>query len=402
MKSNKKRYLALVLCMLLLIASPVLEIENSGCGIKAAKTVSGIDGTSWIAYICISESYLELNSGQTEKLSYTIIPEDADEVPVMWKTSNSSVVTVDQNGRITARKPGRAIITVYTEDESIYDTCEVWVMEVEAEGLKLAKSSTTVIIGKPVKVKATVYPSNTTYKKITWRSNKKSVATVSSDGTIKGVSYGKAKITASINGITRACTVIVTGKNSTKRYSGGAIYKGQLGNGKRNGKGTLKRANGTRIKGVWSNDKLLSNKACVTFKNGDVYKGCYTNYKKTGRGVYTKKNGTVIKGIWKKNKLTGKADIKYNDGDKFTGYFKADKKNGKGTYKFANGDTYKGNWKNDKMNGKGKYTFKNGAYYQGTFKNNKLTGTGYYKAYKGKLYKGTFKNGTMVKVISVK
>lgn len=387
----------------------VVSGYEDGTATITAKTKDGkysdtcmvsVTGNS-ITSIVLNKDVYPMNVGDKGKLTATVIPDTVRTKEVLWSTSDSSVVTVDREGNLTAIAEGTAKITVISGKGEKKATCLVKVSPIAATSIALDKTSLSVVIGTPVSLTATILPNNTTNTKINWSSSKKSVAMVNADGMVTGVSYGTATITAKIGKLSAKCKVSVKGTYGTKKYKGGGSYKGELGNGKRNGKGTLIRKNGTSISGTWSNDELLSTTATVTFKNGDIYKGCYTGYIKTGKATYTKKDGTLIKGTWKKNKLTGSATIKYRDGDKYSGNFKNNKKSGQGTYTFANGDRYKGSWKNDKMNGSGKYTFKNGAYYKGTFKNNKLTGTGYYKASKGKLYKGTFKNGKMVKVISV-
>lgn len=63
---------------------------------------------------------------------------------------------------------------------------------------------------------ATVSPSNATNKAVTWSSNNTSVATVSSDGTVKAVGYGTAVITAkTVNGLTSNCTITVNKEEIT-------------------------------------------------------------------------------------------------------------------------------------------------------------------------------------------
>lgn len=371
--------------------------EDGGYSDWCTVTVTG----NTVEYVSLNKAYCNLKIGQQESLTANVYPKTTRYGDVFWSSSNPDVVSVDVNGIITARKPGTATITVKNPYFNKQATCKVTVSKIEVSGITLAQTNAKVIIGTPRKLKANVLPENATDRKVKWYSSNISIAKVDQEGAVKGVAYGTATITAQIGDYRARCKVTVVGSYGTLNYSSGGFYKGQAGNGKRNGKGTFTRVNGTKIQATWSNDKIISKTATVTFKNGDVFKGDYRNYKKNGKGTYTKKDRTQIKGKWKNNKLVGTVTVSYRDGDKYKGSVKDNKKSGSGTYTFANGDVYTGKWKNDKMNGQGKYTFKNGAYYKGTFKNNKLTGTGYYKARKGKLYKGKFKNGKMVKVISV-
>lgn len=375
-----------------------VRTEDGGCTDTCIVYVTGNNITS----ISLNKTNCNLQMGDSEKLVATLLPNTVRLQDVVWTTSNTSIATVDSSGKISAVGIGTATITATSVNGGKKADCKVVVSPVLASKVSLDKINAIVKIDQPITLKATVYPDSVTNKSVVWSSSNHSVATVNENGFVTGVSYGKAKITATISGLTASCMVSVQGTYGSRTYSGGASYKGEMGNKKRNGQGTLIRANGTKVKGIWCNDKLISKSATVTYKNGDVFKGGFKNYVKTGKGTYTCKNGTIIKGQWNKNQLTGQVVINYSDGDKYNGKVKYNRKNGQGTYVFANGDKYKGKWKNDKMNGSGQYTFKNGSYYKGTFKNNRLTGTGSYRDSKGKIFRGKFNKGKMIKVISVK
>ena len=97
--------------------------------------------------------------------------------------------------------------------------------------LNFAKSSLTVYKGKTVALKLSVTPSSLQAEKMTWNSSNTSVASVTSQGVVKGNKKGKAVITAtSSNGIKVACTITVKEilskavRLSAKNVS---LYKGQ-------------------------------------------------------------------------------------------------------------------------------------------------------------------------------
>ena len=72
---------------------------------------------------------LNLDTKNSVKLEYTISPKNADNKEVTWKSSNTDVVTIDNNGVITAKGYGDAVITVTTVDGNYSDTCDVNVSE---------------------------------------------------------------------------------------------------------------------------------------------------------------------------------------------------------------------------------------------------------------------------------
>lgn len=55
-------------------------------------------------------------------------PDNATNKNVIWESSDPNVVTVDKSGNVTAKKAGKATITVKTENGNFMDTCEVTVM----------------------------------------------------------------------------------------------------------------------------------------------------------------------------------------------------------------------------------------------------------------------------------
>lgn len=75
----------------------------------------------------LSQRTLNLTAGNTAVLTAKVIPEDAFYKKVVWRSANPEIVTVDQNGLVTAIKNGTADITVITEDNGKTDTCTVTV-----------------------------------------------------------------------------------------------------------------------------------------------------------------------------------------------------------------------------------------------------------------------------------
>ncbi|MBR6159999.1 MAG: Ig-like domain-containing protein, partial [Lachnospiraceae bacterium] len=86
---------------------------------------------------------------------------------------------------------------------------------IEADSIKLNKKKVTVVKGKTVKLKATIFPSDVTDRTVTWKSSNKKVATVDKNGKVKGKKKGTATITATTkNGKKYKCKVTV--KNPVK------------------------------------------------------------------------------------------------------------------------------------------------------------------------------------------
>lgn len=78
--------------------------------------------------VSLDKKTLNLTEGKNETLIATVKPDNATNKNVIWESSDPNVVTVDKSGNVTAKKAGKATITVKTEDGNFMDTCEVTVM----------------------------------------------------------------------------------------------------------------------------------------------------------------------------------------------------------------------------------------------------------------------------------
>ena len=164
-----------------------------------------------VTQLTMSKTTLSLEAGKTATLSVTAAPADATTKTVTWKSSNTSVATVD-NGVVTAVKKGTATITA-TAPSGKTATCKVTVTAapVEVTGITLSKTSVSLVEGSTRRLTATVKPSDATNDSVTWSSSNTSVATVSSSGTVTARREGTATITAATyNGKTATCKVTVT------------------------------------------------------------------------------------------------------------------------------------------------------------------------------------------------
>ena len=77
--------------------------------------------------VTLSETTLTLEVGDTATLAATVTPTNATNQNVTWESSNPSVATVDESGKVTAVASGEATITVTTADGSKTANCDVTV-----------------------------------------------------------------------------------------------------------------------------------------------------------------------------------------------------------------------------------------------------------------------------------
>lgn len=172
--------------------------------------------------VTLNQSSLELIAGKEATLTATVKPDNATNRTVAWESTATNVATVDNNGKVTAKAEGTAIIAVTTADGNHKATCTVTVIPktVQVSGIQV-QGSASVYVGGSTKLTATVTPTNATNQKVTWSSNNESVATVGTDGTVTAVSAGTATITVTTEDgqKTAACTVTVLSVDRTKLFA---------------------------------------------------------------------------------------------------------------------------------------------------------------------------------------
>ena len=95
----------------------------------SVEVVDGEDKPQEVAVtnVSLDAASLTLTEGETQTLTATVLPDNATNKKVSWSSSNDAVVSVDQNGAVTAVKEGTATISVTTEDGGKTASCEVTV-----------------------------------------------------------------------------------------------------------------------------------------------------------------------------------------------------------------------------------------------------------------------------------
>lgn len=157
---------------------------KADCEVTVKRHVSGVS---------LSKSSLNLYVGETESLAATVAPEDASDKTVAWSSDNSAVASVS-NGKVTANKPGTAVIKVVTNDLSKEAACTVTVKR-HAESVELSQKEIKLYLGENRSLTATVLPSDASDKNVTWSSSNPNVATVSTAGNVVSKSVGTTVIT---------------------------------------------------------------------------------------------------------------------------------------------------------------------------------------------------------------
>ena len=119
---------------------------------------------------------------------------------VKYTSDNEKVAVVDENGRVTAKKAGTALITASAD--GYQSTCRI---VVKKPTFKVAKKMIKVKKGKKARIIVKVRPTT----KVVFASANKKIAAVTKKGMLKGMKKGRTKIKVKCYGITKTVIVIV-------------------------------------------------------------------------------------------------------------------------------------------------------------------------------------------------
>ena len=158
-----------------------------------------------VSGVSLNQTEVTLKTGETFTLVATVSPSDASDPTVTWTSDNSSVATVDNNGKVTTVATGTA--NVKATAGAFSATCKVTVFN-PVESITLDQTTATVKVGRTITLTAAVSPDNASDPAITWASSDEKIATVA-DGVVTAVAIGEVKISAKAGEKTATCAVTV-------------------------------------------------------------------------------------------------------------------------------------------------------------------------------------------------
>lgn len=135
-----------------------------------------------------------------------------------WKSSDSKIASVNTYGIVTAKKAGTAIITAKIKNAEA--SCQVVVNKTT---ITLNKTEASLERDEVLRLSATTSNGS----KVSWKSNKKSVATVDEYGKVTGAKPGEAIITATADGSSATCIITVKQPTVKLNKSSVTLYRGQ-------------------------------------------------------------------------------------------------------------------------------------------------------------------------------
>lgn len=206
----------------------VITVSASGHDASCKVTVTNKENPVTSISLNKTSEKIYLNSdNKTVTLSATVLPLNATNKSITWKSSDTSVATVS-NGIVTAKGLGTAVITATAGGKSA--TCKINVSNqtFPVTSVTLNRTSDVIYLNsgmKTISLNATVFPSNATNKTVTWKSSNNNVAVVE-NGEVSITGLGNVTISATADGISanyvlnvRKKIIIIIGASQVKVLS---------------------------------------------------------------------------------------------------------------------------------------------------------------------------------------
>ncbi|WP_051638526.1 Ig-like domain-containing protein [Butyrivibrio sp. NC2002] len=179
----------------------ITAIADGTCDIIATSTYGGkkaictVKVTDNTVYRVEGPSKITLRVNETRNCDVAIYPSSAAGSALKYKSSNKSIAKVDKYGNIKGKKTGKCTITVKSPDGKSSVKIKVVVKkQIHVKKVKLPKKL-ELSAGQTYTLAPTIKPSSATVKAVTWKSSKKKVAVIDSNGTITALKPGKTTIT---------------------------------------------------------------------------------------------------------------------------------------------------------------------------------------------------------------
>ena len=155
--------------------------------------------------VTVTAESKKLKVGEETTVTAKVDPTDAKDVTITWKTSDATVLKVDEAGKVTALKAGKATImaTAVQGEKKVTDSVEIEVEEEvkpeptpELKSVTVTAESKKLKVGEETTVTAKVDPTDAKDVTIIWTTSDETVLKVDEAGKVTALKVGKATITA--------------------------------------------------------------------------------------------------------------------------------------------------------------------------------------------------------------
>lgn len=159
--------------------------------------VNVIQPIELIDFTISSESNI-IPIGSSLTLKTLLEPLDTTQNKLEWITSNPSIATVNQFGKVMTHKTG--LVTITAVSNNITKSIDLEVV-LPVSSIDIVKDSIELdILGEEISLELNFYPSTATNKEINWELSNQDVVEVSENGTIKPIGLGTVYLRATAKG----------------------------------------------------------------------------------------------------------------------------------------------------------------------------------------------------------
>lgn len=193
-----------------------VNIKKTGTSVTVSNITSDVDIQAefgaYVTKLMLDKKKLSIGAGRKVSLGVKVLPENAFNKKLSYKSADTNVVTVDSKGNVKANKnaAGKStVITVTAKDrKTIVAKCRVKVVKpvnVKKITLSAAKNKKQIKAGKTLTINASISPKNADVKELTWSSDNTKYATVTN-----------GKVTAKKAGIGKTVTITAKATDGSK------------------------------------------------------------------------------------------------------------------------------------------------------------------------------------------
>lgn len=185
--------------------NPYIDHPEYACSVwgntnSATQSLCAASGTVEATSVTLSPKTqtLSLLGTTSLQINATVLPSNAANKALNWTSSNPNVATISSSGTLLAKTVGTTTITATSlANSALKDTSVITITNdpINVTGISITNQNVSVGVNKKVVLNTEILPSNATNKSVTWQSSHPAVASVTSDGVVKGLKVGSSSIT---------------------------------------------------------------------------------------------------------------------------------------------------------------------------------------------------------------
>jgi len=174
--------------------------------------------------VIVNNLVSEIKLGEIYTLETTVLPENATYKELTYESSNTDIITVNDNGSLIANAIGKTTIVIKNYKDEILTSFDIEVKKIPVENITLDDKEVTLGKGQTYIINSKVTPLEATYTDVEWQTSDKNIVKIE-NRQITAVDIGTATITAITDeGDKKAtCKIKVesSAPNNSKKFANG-------------------------------------------------------------------------------------------------------------------------------------------------------------------------------------